>query len=274
MDKVSARQSKLKRLKENVKQENVSPRSLPQMSETAMKRWCEARDTYLGDRPPPVTSPRRLKQKPKPKPGTISVVSHRSNQSSHIEFQPRRIEQEQQPSTILETIDEPIDTKCVGTETEDSIICNPEIEHIDEAIQADLPSPQIESPPDNDPTMTEKDELKIEELPLDYEVPVQYDDKATETDLIVETKQDDQIDRAISNEVERPSFVQMDRPNLIEIERSNSNEITVEPMPDEDNHIEPVTNDDDTKSILSLHKSEISLQQQIRRYSRIEHVLS
>ena len=242
MDKVSARPSKVKRLTENVKQQNVSPRSLPHMSETALKRWCEARDTYLGDRPPHVPSPRRVKQKTKIQSIPIMSQIH-EHRSSKTDFQPVPIDPEpEQTLVVLETIDDPIDTKCVGTETEDSILCHTEIEQIDEAIQADLPSS-----PDDDPTMAEKE---------DQEEPVEYDDKATETDLIVETKNEDEIDYPTLNEIVLPI----------------SNEITIEPIPDERNSIEPLENDD-TKSILSSQKSERSLQRQVRRYRCIESVV-
>ena len=269
MDKVGARQSKVKRLTDNIKQKNVSPRSLPHMSETAMKRWCEARDTYLDGRYSHLPSPRRIKQKPKVE--SVSAISHRTARSSTIEFQPLPVEQPQQLLPIvLETVDDHIDTKCVGTETEDSAIYRTEIEQIDEAIQADLPSPQNESSPDNDRmTVENEQEKKKEELIVD-EKPIEYDDKATET----ETETEAEIKAEIEAEAETAAETDLvvDTKEEEEIDLPISNEITVEPIPNEEIPIEPIQ-DDDTKSMLSSRKSELSLQQQLRRYCHSELVL-
>jgi hypothetical protein len=221
MDKVSSRKSKTKRITDNVKQKsrslNVPTRHIPHMSETALKRWYEARDTYLGSRQPPHV-PRTRRIKPKKDKQPVSIITLESNQSLKIEIP---IEQQQQQQLSEEH--EHLDDKCVGTEIDESILFNPEIEQIDEAIQADLPSPPVES--------------QLEEIQIDQE-PIEYDDKATETDLIFDIKKDE-------NE---------------EIDRQSSEEIIIDSKP-----IEPI-NDEETKIILPLHKSELSIYEQLRRY--------
>jgi hypothetical protein len=227
MDKVNSRKSKMKRLTDEIKQKppssNVPARHIPQMSAAALKRWCEARDTYLGHRHPHVSRPRRIKPKKVKEP--VSTIL--------LEPQKTELPLEQQQQQLPEE-HEHVDDKCVGTEIDESILFNTEIEHMDEATQADLPSPQVELQP-------EVDSEKKEEIPIDQES-IEYDDKATETELIFNIKKDDEIDRESSEEIIIDS-----KPNV------------------DENAIEPI-NDDDTKAILSSHKSELSIHEQLRRY--------
>jgi hypothetical protein len=214
MEKGSARKSKPKRLTDNVKQ---TARHIPHMSETALKRWYEARDTYLGHRQPPITRPRRIKPAKIKEP--VLIISLESDQPPKIEIP---IEEH-----------EHVDDKCVGTEIDESLLFNQEIEQMDEATQADLPSPPVELQQPE-----EKEEIQIDQQGIEY------DDKATETetDLIIDAKEDEN-----------------------EIDRQSPEEITVEPKPIADEPIEPI-HVEETKTILSPRKSEGSIHEQLRRY--------
>jgi hypothetical protein len=217
---------------------------LPQMSENALKRWYQARDAYLSVQHSHIKKHRQIK----PKSRTIktheqpaSIVTIEPNQS---------LEQPQEESQIIhEHVDE-----CIGTDTNESILFETNIGQTDEATQADLPSPEN--------TNIVEDE-KNEQIQSDQE-PIEFDDKATETDLVFDIKKEDEVDRQSIKEDE------VDRQNIKEDEidrQSIKEETVIEPIPDVSHQIEPpINNDDDTKTILSSSESSSSISEQFRRY--------
>jgi len=237
------RKSKRKRLTDNIKQKNLSSHApalhIPQMSENALKRWREARDTYLGDQHPYIEKHRKIKPKNKTtkkhNEETKSFFTVESNEFSRTDLQHLPLEQQQQEPQIMH---DQVDDKCVGTEIDESILFETHIEQIDEATQADLPSPELELHPEYDTNMIEDE--KKQEIQADQES-IEYDDKGTETDLILDTKKEDEVDR------------------------QSTKETLIDSIPNIPNQIAPI-NDDDTKTILSSNQSNISLHEQLRRY--------
>jgi hypothetical protein len=227
---------KVHRVNDRIKQKNRSSHvptlHIPKMSETALKRWREARDTYLGDRYPYKQSPRRVKQKrpttKHPEPAPFFTLEH--ERFSTVDLQ---------HVSLDETLHEHLDDKCVGTEIDESIFFNTDIEQMDEAIQADLPSPELELQPENDPNIVE--DVTKQEIQSEQES-IEHNDKATETDLILDIQKEDEVDR------------------------QNIKETIIDPIPNVSDQIEPI-NDDDRKTILSSNESNTSIYEQFQRYS-------
>ena len=256
MDKTTSRQTKVKRLTEDLKQKtlasNVSAHRIPQMSETALKRWNEARDTYLGGRCPQAPKLRRVKPRSIREPVPITILEPDLLSKTEPQHQP--------PLEETEIIHEPVDIKCVGTETDESTLINTEIEQIDEAIQADLPSPPPELQSELDPNTIKKEQK--EEI-QSYHESVEYDDKATETELIFDINQEDEVDRQSPKETTIETI-----PNIEDtIEPIPNIDDTIEQIPNIEDTIEPA-NDAETKAILPSSKSELSVHEQLRRYAR------
>ena len=128
----------------HVNKSTIFPRHPSQMSETQLKRWCEARDTYLGNRMA-VKRPMRI-----PKPPITT----------------RAIKEQCAPIVILK--EHLLDDKCVGTENNETFIVDSDVEQIDEAIQADFSTPESE---------------KQQEIIVEQEI-IEYNDKSTETDEV------------------------------------------------------------------------------------------
>lgn len=238
MEDKKSRKSKVKRLTENASSH------IPQMSEIALKRWQEARDTYLGDQYSNIKKHRQIKPK------------YKSRKPIH-----------QQTVSIQQypIIHEQVDDKCIGTETNESILFETDIEQIDESIQADLPTPEDESK---------------QQIQSDQES-IEYNDKSTETDLILNIKQDNEVDIQSTKEpmpnVENQSEpikddIQSIKESITNVENQSElikdDEVdiqsTKESMLNVQNESEPI-NDDDTKTILSSNESNISISEQFLR---------
>jgi hypothetical protein len=169
----SARKSKVKRLTDDTKQKKLLSHSpvlhIPQMSEKSLKRWCEARDTYLGQEYPYTQKPRRIKRmdKPRKQKERTSFFTLDSNRFSRKEFQ--------QPQPIQIDYDH-FEDKCIETEINEEVLFKADVEQVDEGNQVDLPSPKTE--------LVENEQFDQESI--------QHSDKATETDLILSIENDNE----------------------------------------------------------------------------------
>jgi hypothetical protein len=233
----SSRKPKTKRLNNNTNQKNVLSHSsalhIPPMSEKSLKRWCEARDTYLGQEYPYVQKRRRIKpiNKPTKRKEPTSFFTLESNRFSRKDLQ------HQQPEEIQIVFDH-LEDKCIGTEINEPALFTTDIEQMDEGNQVDFPSPQPPEQVENE----EKQQIQSDQESIEHT------DKATETDLILNTENDN------------------------EPVRQNTEETIVDSIPNFNDQIAPLNeptvdkiDDDDTKTILSSTESNTPIYEQLQR---------
>lgn len=240
--------TKTKRLIDHPSSQGTT-RHVSQMSENSLKRLEEARHAYLSGQYSSIQKHRQIKPKIKPTKPIISIEPQQSIQTDQLQI-----------------IHEHLDDKCVGTETNESVV---DIEQTDEAIQADLPSSE---------NLNEIEDEKIESI--------EVDDKTTETDLVLNVKIEDIIEEKpqiivepnpqieteiiiesnpqIENEIIIESNPQIENEIIVEPNPQIENEIIIEPSPQIENEIELI-NDDDTKTILSSSESSMSISEQLLR---------
>jgi hypothetical protein len=228
----SSRKSKVKRLTDNIS--SHSPvLHVPQMSESALKRWREARDAYLDGRYPHKKKHRQIKQKNKTTTTTKKEETKSFFTCEPHQFSVTDLSLEQQQQEVPQIIHDNVDDKCIGTETD--------VEQIDEATQADIPSPELELHPEYDINIIEDE--KKEQRQSDQES-IEYIDKATETDLILNINKEDEI----------------------EIDHQSIKETIIDSIPNVHQEIVLTNDDDDTKSILSSNESNTSASKKLLRY--------
>ncbi|CAF3660832.1 unnamed protein product [Rotaria sp. Silwood1] len=231
----SSCKSKVKRLSDNISQKKILLHlpiiHIPEMSVKTLQRWCEARNTYLGQQYPYLQKHRSIKQKENTSKNeeNISIFTVESEQLNAIDLPYRSFEKQQ--SQNVQSICDHLKDECVGTELNETVFLNTDIEHIDQANQVDLPSPQSELYLNNSHN-TSMIENEQNQPKLSKQESVEYCDKAIETDLILN-----------SIEKENESIHQN-----IKLVDSAINQI----------------NDDDTKTILSSTKSNTSIYEQFK----------
>ncbi|CAF1383538.1 unnamed protein product [Adineta steineri] len=165
------KQSKVKQLSDNISQKTLSSTiRIPPMSDLALKRWCDARDAYLGQEHPYV-QPIQKKIKTKNNEETISVFTLEPDRLSRPDVQQTQI------------IHDHFDDKCVGTEINSPTLFKTDIEQMDQGIQVDLPPPQFELHHEYDTSMVDGE--KKQEVFSSKQKTIEYSDKAIETDPIL-----------------------------------------------------------------------------------------
>ncbi|CAF3196683.1 unnamed protein product [Rotaria sp. Silwood2] len=235
----SSRNSKVKRLSYHINQKKLLLHSptihIPEMSEKSLKRWCEARNTYLGQQYPYIQKDRRIKQKPKisKNEDIESICTVQSEQFSGIDLQHRSLEKQQPKNEQI--ICDYFKDECIGTEINGAVLLNTDVERIDQANQVDLPLPQFELYHDND-AITIENEPK-QQILSDQES-VEYCDKAIETDLIL-------------------NLIEKENEPIYQNIKDNIKDSLVDPNIDQ-------IHDNDTKTILSSTKSNVSVYEQLQ----------
>ncbi|CAF0777576.1 unnamed protein product [Adineta steineri] len=213
------KQSKVKQLSDNISQKTLSSTiRIPPMSDLALKRWCDARDAYLGQEHPYV-QPIQKKIKTKNNEETISVFT--------LEPDIQHLSPSKQQTQIIH---DHFDDKCVGTEINSPTLFKTDIEQMDQGIQVDLPPPQFELHHEYDTSMVDG-EKKQENFSLKQK-PIEYSDKAIETDPVLNIE-------SVNNQSR--SF----------------NDLMIDKKDDND--------DDDMKTILSSTESNTSVSEQLQR---------
>ncbi|CAF0888588.1 unnamed protein product [Adineta ricciae] len=212
---------------------NLPALHIPPMSDAAMKRWCDARDAYLGHQYPYVQSQQETKFKPKLRHNyeTISIFTIESDRLSKTNL--RQSLQQQQKTRIVH---DHFDDKCIGTESNEKNTFKTDIEQVDEAIQVDLPSPQFELHHEYDTTMVDGEQQQQQHTKANVE-PIEYCDKAVETDPI-SNNETENVTTQTNTEKSEPPYV---------------------------SHRYFDDDDDDTKTILSSTDSNVSFSEQFRR---------
>ncbi|CAF0867207.1 unnamed protein product [Rotaria sordida] len=235
----SSNKSKIKRLSANISQKKLLVHlptiHIPEMSEKTLKRWCEARDTYLDQQYPHRQKHRRIKQKDKTLKNEeiSSIFTCESEQFSGTDLRHRSLEKQQ--SQNVQIIGDHFKDECVGTEINEAALLNTDIKRIDQANQVDLPFSQFEIHSDHDTSMIENEQ---KQQILSDQKSLEYCDKAIETDLILDAIEKE--NESIHQNIEDNTINSLVDPNINQI------------------------NDDDTKTILSSTKSNTSVYEQLQ----------
>jgi len=231
-----------------IKQIHSPALHIPQMSETALKRWYETRDAYLGQQYPYVEEHQRIKRKVKTikHEETPSVFTLESERFSKPDLQILSLDKEQ-PQQKTRIIRDHFDDKCVGTEINEPSSFKTDTEQIDQAVQVDLPSPKFELHHEYDTSMVEGE--KNQRIQYNQET-IEYSDKAIETDPVLNLETENNIPYQSTEKTKIQSI-----PNV-------SNQIVSLNNPIIDRN----DDDEDTKTIISSTESNTSISQQLLKY--------
>ncbi|CAF3695841.1 unnamed protein product [Rotaria socialis] len=167
----SSRKSSVKRLSDNISRKqllfNLPVMNIPEMSEQALKRWCEARDTYLDQRYPSVEK-QKYKSLNNEETPSISILDAKHGNEQDV---PRDSFDKQNIQTIADDFKD----QCTETDANKTTLFNRNIEQIDQSSQVDLLFSQVEIDDDNNNHNNSNDTNLVEDRK-------EKNDKAIETD--------------------------------------------------------------------------------------------
>ncbi|UJR22802.1 hypothetical protein I4U23_025833 [Adineta vaga] len=240
------RKSKVQLPSDRISHNNFPALHIPRMSDAALKRWCDARDAYLGDQCPYIQNQQQIKPKMKSNHETMSIFTVESDRFSKTDLRQSSFVKQLSQKAKTRIVHDHFDDKCVGTESNGRNFFNIDIEQIDQSIQVDLPPPQFELHHEYDISMVEGEKKQQIESKLES---IEYCDKAIETDPILTIEVENVITQPTTEKLETQSTPYINDRLFNDDKNKNNN--------DDD--------DDDTKTILSSSDSNISISEQFHR---------